>query len=99
MRLSPSDISQMARAIDGHEAAARQWLEAGFSPGDAAAYVRAGCFDVERTAKLRTAGVTPTHIARSGLAWDYCAGRVELTEVLPEKLPNSDESAQSFLQP
>lgn len=88
MRHSPADIAAMVKAIDSHETAARLWLEAGFSPGDAAAYVRAGCFDVDRTAELRKAGISPSHIARLGLGWDYCAGKVplaELRETPPEK--------------
>lgn len=84
MRHSQADISAMTKAIASHEAAARLWLEAGFSPGDAGAYVRAGCFDVDRTVELRAAGMSPSHIARLGLGWDYCAGRVALFELRDE---------------
>lgn len=81
MRHSIHDICEMAAAIGGTQIAARQWLEAGFSPGDAAAYARAGCFDVDRTAKLKEARIAPHLLASSGLAWDYCSGCVTLTEL------------------
>lgn len=81
MRHSPADLAEMAAAVGGTHIAARQWLEAGFSPGDAAAYVRAGCFDVDRTQELRAAGVSPSRVACLGLGWDYCAGRVALSEL------------------
>ena len=81
MRHSQSDISQMAAAIQGSAVVARQWLDEGFSPGDAAAYVQAGCFDVGRTVELQRAGISPSRIARLGLGWDYCAGRVGLAEL------------------
>lgn len=71
----------MAAAIGSHEAAARQWLDEGFSPGDAAAYVAAGCFDVPRTAELRQAGISALDIARTGHAWDYCSGSLTLAEI------------------
>lgn len=82
MTLSPNDLTEMASAIGGTEVAARQWLQAGFSPGDAAAYVRAGCFDVDRTEELRRAHITPGRIAALGLGWDFCAGKVPLSELL-----------------
>ena len=81
MRHSIHDICEMASAIGGTQIAARQWLEAGFSPGDAAAYARAGCFDVDRTAKLKEAHIAPHLLATSGLAWDYCSGSVTLMEL------------------
>ena len=81
MRHSAADLAEMAAAVGGTLIAARQWLEAGFSPGDAAAYVRAGCFDVDRTLELRAAGVSPCRLASLGLGWDYCAGRVALNEL------------------
>lgn len=81
--MSPShpELAEMAAAIEGTEVAARQWLQAGFSPGDAAAYVRAGCFDVDRTLELRGANVSPSQIAALGLGWDFCAGKVPLAEL------------------
>jgi hypothetical protein len=82
MRHSQTDISTLADAIEGTDVQAQQWLEAGFSPGDAAAYVRAGCFDVDRTVELRKAGVSPSQVARRGLGWDYCAGNMPLSELL-----------------
>lgn len=81
MKRSPRDLTQMAAAIGGTDTQAGQWLAAGFSPGDAAAYVQAGCFDVDRTVELRTAGISPSRIARLGLGWDYCAGKVALSEL------------------
>jgi hypothetical protein len=81
MRPSQADIAHMATAIGGTDTAARLWLEAGFSPGDAAAYVRAGCFDVDRTLELSNAGIPPSHIARLGLGWEFCAGKVALQEL------------------
>ena len=75
----------MADAIGGTTIAARQWLDAGFSPGDAKAYTAAGCFDVDRTVELRRAGISPSHIARLGLGWDYCAGNVALSELLENR--------------
>ncbi len=81
MKPSAADLAEMAAAVGGTLIAARQWLEAGFSPGDAAAYVRAGCFDVDRTLELRAAGVSPCRLASLGLGWDYCAGRVALNEL------------------
>lgn len=74
MKRSPQDLAEMAAAIDSHEAAARLWLDEGFSPGDAAAYVAADCFDVPRKTELRQAGISALDIARTGLAWDYCSG-------------------------
>lgn len=84
MNPSPPDLAEMASAIEGTEVAARQWLQAGFSPGDAAAYVRAGCFDVDRTQELRRAHIAPSQIAALGLGWDFCAGKVPLAELLPK---------------
>lgn len=81
MSPSPRDLAEMAAAIEGNEVAARQWLQAGFSPGDAAAYVRAGCFDVDRTEELRRAHITPSQIAALGLGWDFCAGKVALEDL------------------
>jgi len=75
----------MADAIEGTDVQAQQWLEAGFSPGDAAAYVRAGCFDVDRTVELRKAWVSPSQFARRGLGWDYCAGNTPLSELLESR--------------
>lgn len=81
MKRSAQDLTAMAAAIGSHEAAARQWLDEGFSPGDAAAYVAAGCFDVPRTAELRQAGISALDIARTGLAWEYCSGTLTLAAV------------------
>ncbi len=81
MKRSIEDLTAMARAIQNNEVAARQWLDEAFSPGDAKAYVDAGCFDVLRTVELRQAGITPLDIARSGLAWDYCSGTLSLKEL------------------
>jgi hypothetical protein len=81
MTPSHRDLAEMAAAIEATEVAARQWLQAGFSPGDAAAYVRAGCFDVARTEELREAYITPSKIAALGLGWDYCAGRIPLSDL------------------
>ena len=77
----------MSAAISGTTVAAKQWLDAGFSPGDAKAYVDAGCFDVDRTLDLKRAGVSPLDIARSGQAWDYCSGHVSLSELLELQRP------------
>jgi len=90
-RMSPSsrDLAEMTAAIEGTEVAARQWLQAGFSPGDAAAYVRAGCFDVDRTEELRRAHITPSQIAALGLGWDFCAGKVPLSELGGCQVPQS----------
>ena len=82
MSPSPYDLAEMAAAIEGTEVAARQWLQAGFSPGDAAAYVRAGCFNVDRTEELRSARISPSQIAALGLGWDFCAGKVLLSELV-----------------
>lgn len=82
MSPSPQDLAEMATAIESTEVAARQWLRAGFSPGDAGAYVRAGCFDVDRTDELRRAHISPSQIATLGLGWDFCAGKVSLTELV-----------------
>lgn len=81
MKRSPQDLTEMAAAIGNHEAAARWWLDEGFSPGDAAAYVAAGCFDVPRTTELREAGISTLDIARTGLAWEFCSGTLTLTEI------------------
>ncbi|WP_395733517.1 hypothetical protein [Prosthecobacter sp.] len=81
MNPSPRNLAEMAAAIQGTEVAARQWLQAGFLPGDAAAYVHAGCFDVNRTEELRRACITPSEIAALGLGWDFCAGKVALEEL------------------
>ncbi|MHB1083174.1 MAG: hypothetical protein ACYC67_27525 [Prosthecobacter sp.] len=81
--MSPNshDLAEMAAAIEGTEVAARQWLQAGFTVEEAAAYVRAGCFDVERTQELRQAHIAPERIAELGLGWDFCAGKVALEEL------------------
>jgi len=89
MSPSPRDLAEMTAAIEGTEVAARQWLQAGFSPGDAAAYVRAGCFDVDRTEDLRRAHITPSQIAALGLGWDFCAGKVPLSELVVGQAPQS----------
>jgi hypothetical protein len=82
MKRSPQELAEMATAIGGTAVAARQWLDAGFSPGDAKAYVDAGCFDVGRTLDLKRAGISPLDIARSGQAWDYCSGNVSLSDLV-----------------
>lgn len=79
----------MATAIRSTDVAARQWLDEGFSPGDAVAYMAADCFDVARTADLRQAGITPLQMARSGLGWDYCSGTLSLAEVRFRLSPNT----------
>ncbi len=76
-----SSLREMAAAIRGTDVAARQWLDEGFSPGDAQAYVTAGCFDVARTVALRAAGVSPLQMARSGLGWEYSSGSLPLMEL------------------
>ena len=91
MSPSPRDLAEMTAAIEGTEVAARQWLQAGFSPGDAAAYVRAGCFDVDRTEDLRRAHITPSQIAALGLGWDFCAGKVPLSELVVSQVPQSSK--------
>ena len=97
MKHSTQDLAEMANAVGGTQIAARQWLEAGFSPGDAAAYVHAGCFDVDRTAKLKQAQIAPHQIATSGLAWDYCCGTVPLDK-LKSMLPTSEMQECLHLQ-
>lgn len=97
MSPSPRDLTEMATAIEGTQVAARQWLQAGFSPGDAAAYIRAGCFDVERTDELRRAHITPSQIAALGLGWDYCAGKISLAELTLSHSPRSGALATPML--
>ncbi|MCF7786037.1 MAG: hypothetical protein K9N47_07940 [Prosthecobacter sp.] len=92
MNPSPRDLAEMSAAIEGTEVAARQWLKAGFSPGDAAAYVRAGCFDVDRTEELRRVHITPSQIAALGLGWDFCAGKVSLAELLDFRMPQAGKT-------
>jgi len=87
----------MATAIEGTQVAARQWLQAGFSPGDAAAYIRAGCFDVDRTDELRRAHIAPSQIAALGLGWDYCAGKISLAELTLSHAPRSGALATPML--
>ncbi len=89
MNLSSCDLAEMAAAIEGTEVAARQWLKAGFSPEDAGAYVRAGCFDVNRTEDLRRVNITPSQISALGLGWDFCAGKVSLAELLDFRSPQA----------
>lgn len=93
MKHSTRDLAEMAAAIHGTEVAARQWLQAGFSPGDATAYIHAGCFDVERTEELRRAGIAPYQIASAGLGWDYCAGKITLEELLTLMRPQPTQEA------
>ena len=96
MSPSPRDLAEMTAAIEGTEVAARQWLQAGFSPGDAAAYVRAGCFDVDRTEELRRAHITPSQIAALGLGWDFCAGKVPLSELGGSQVPQSSRRGMAL---
>ncbi len=91
MRPSPHDLAEMTAAIEGTEVAARQWLKAGFSVEDAAAYVRAGCFDVARTQELREAHIAPGRIAELGLGWDFCAGKVPLANLLDSLTPQGQK--------
>jgi hypothetical protein len=98
MRRSNEDLTAMAHAIGGNQTAAKQWLDEGFSPGDAKAYVDAGCFDIPRTSELRQAGVSPLDIARTGLAWDFCSGAISLTELQRIITPTAaDEEAELLL--
>lgn len=87
MKRSTQDLLEMAFATGGTTVAAKQWLDAGFSPGDAKAYVDAGCFDVDRTLELKRVGISPLDIARSGQAWDYCSGNISLSQLLKSKRP------------
>jgi hypothetical protein len=61
MKRSPQELLEMYAAICGTTVAAQQWLDAGFSPSDAKAYVDAGCFDVDRTLELKRNGISPRH--------------------------------------
>ena len=99
MKRSPQDLTEMAAAIGSHEAAARLWLDEGFSPDDAAAYVAAGCFNVPRTAELRHAGISALDIARSGLAWDYCSGNLTLSEIRGVLAPVLKEESDLLWNP
>ena len=95
---SPSTLlREMAAAIRGTDVAARQWMDEGFSPGDAQAYVAAGCFDVARTAQLRRAGISALQMARSGLGWDYSSGSLSLAEL--RRLMNGADDAGLALLP
>jgi len=87
MKRSTQELVEMSAAIGGTTVAAKQWLDAGFSPGDAKAYVDAGCFDVDRTLELKRSGISPLDIARTGQAWDYCSGNVSLSELLGRHQP------------
>lgn len=78
---SSSVLREMAAAVGGTDVAARQWVDEGFSPGDARAYVLAGCFDVARTAALRQAGISPLDMARSGLGWEYSSGGLAVADL------------------
>lgn len=80
-RPSPGSLREMAAAIRSTDIAARQWLDEGFSPGDAQAYIAAGCFDVPRTAELRQAGISPLDMVRSGLGWEYSSGSLSMLEL------------------
>lgn len=83
MKRSIEDLTAIAHAIGSNQADAKQWLDEGFSSGDAKAYVDAGCFDIPRTSELRQAGISPLDIARTGLAWDFCSGTISLPELQP----------------
>jgi len=87
MKRSTQDLLEMALATGGTTVAAKQWLDAGFSPGDAKAYVDAGCFDVDRTLELKRAGISPLDIAHSGQAWDYCSGNISLSQLIKQRTP------------
>lgn len=91
MKRSTEDLTAMAQAIQSNQVAAKLWLDEGFSPGDAKAYVEAGCFDVTRTVELRQVGITPLDVTRVGLAWDYCSGAISLNEVLRLIRPSKAE--------
>lgn len=94
-RASSAALREMAAAVGGTDVAARQWVDEGFSPGDAQAYVAAGCFDVGRTVALRQAGISALQMARSGLGWDYSSGSVSLAELCG--LVQAAPSAQGVL--
>jgi hypothetical protein len=97
MKRSIEDLTAMARAIGSNEAAAKQWLDEGFSPGDAKAYVDAGCFDIPRTSELRQVGISPLDIARTGLAWDFCSGTISLAELQTIITPTRTEREAELL--
>lgn len=94
---STTVVREMAAAIDGTDVAARQWMDEGFSPGDAQAYVAAGCFDVVRTAELRRVGVSPLQMARSGLGWEYSSGSLSLAD-LQRLIQVSDDARLGLLR-
>ncbi|MDI1310930.1 hypothetical protein [Prosthecobacter sp.] len=87
----------MARAFGSNQTAAKQWLDEGFSPGDAKAYVYAGCFDIPRTSELRHAGISPLDIARTGLAWDFCSGTISMAEMQRSIIPKVAEREPELL--
>lgn len=89
-QLPQNSLREMASAIHGTDVAARLWLDEGFSPGDAQAYVAAGCFDVPRTAALKNSGISPLQMARSGLGWEYSSGGISLKELKTRLLPCYD---------
>jgi len=97
MRRSIEDLTNMADAIGSNQAAAKQWLDEGFSPGDAKAYVDAGCFDIPRTSELRQSGISPLDIARTGLAWDFCSGTISLAELQRIITPTVSERGPELL--
>lgn len=97
MKRSIEDLTAMARAIQRTQVAAKLWLDEGFSPGDAKAYVDAGCFDVTRTSELKKAGISPLDIARTGLAWDFCSGTISLAELKRIITPSTAEKETESL--
>lgn len=77
--------------IAGNEAvetAAECWVDAGFTSDDAPAWWEAGCFDAERTAELRNAGLTPEQVSErrteeepESWGYAYCNGDVGLAKL------------------
>lgn len=71
------------------DVAAQRWIDAGFDAESAPTWWEAGCFDADRTAQLRDAGLSPDDVSGmcprfEGMSWGYayCNGDVSLQGVL-----------------
>ena len=76
---------------DSTENIAAEWIKAGFTADQAEEWWAADCFDAERTAQLRDAGLAPDCVSDDcpqllGYSWGYayCDLKISIDDVLAE---------------
>jgi hypothetical protein len=86
MRVVVESFGEFAYGSD-LEGAVQEWLDAGFSPSEADAWLEAGCFNASDAASLRDAGVTPD---QAQAITNESVGRGHYPHTIGYKVANGD---------